>query len=289
MTMTDEFTDPMANPAATNAAVASILASSGSINESLPTINPPADDTVPLPGGLVQEQFGGPDVLLAKEVQVRELTGADEEIIAKARMHGNPSRFQQALLNCGVVKIGGDKPDPETLKNLLIGDQDAIILGIRRVTYGDDVVIPRFTCPGCSEQFDLNIPLYTIPIRTLDDPIRDQQFTVPLRKGGHALVRFPTGHDFEEVVGLPNATDAERNTLFLSKCVRQITNAQGDTEVMAGVRERAAAIGMADRRAILKAIRDRQPGPQYDDVKFTHTCGREVEVFLNLGDLFRDS
>lgn len=287
MTVTDEFIDPMANPAATNAAVASLMA--GSVTESLPTIDPPADDTVSLPGGLVQEQFGAAPKLVAKDVQVRELTGADEEVIAKARMNGNPARFQQALLNCGVVKIGEDRATPELLKSMLIGDQDAVVLGIRRATYGDEVTLPRFTCPGCGEQFDHTMTLDSIPIRTLDDAIEDQQFTVPLRKGGTALVRFPTGYDFEEVVSVPNATEAERNTIFLSKCIRQINTPDGDTQVMVGSRDRAAALGLADRRAILKAIRDKQPGPQYDDVKFTHSCGREVEVFLNLGDLFRDS
>jgi hypothetical protein len=51
----------------------------------LPRIDPPADDIVRLPGGLVQQKWPEPPVLLAREAQVRELTGADEEAIYKAR------------------------------------------------------------------------------------------------------------------------------------------------------------------------------------------------------------
>jgi hypothetical protein len=101
-------------------------------------------------------------------------------------------------------------------------------------------------------------------------------------------VRFPNGHDMEAALDSANTTEAQRNTVFLSRCIRTITTASGVTTVIAGNRDRVNGLGLVDRRNILTAIRDKQPGPRYDDVKFTHTCGREVEVFLNLGDLFRD-
>jgi hypothetical protein len=43
-----------------------------------------------------------------------------------------------------------------------------------------------------------------------------------------------------------------------------------------------------DRKRILDAIENKQPGPQYNEVKFTHdSCGKEVPLFISAGDLFQ--
>lgn len=290
MTITDDqFVDPTVNPAASNAMVASLLNEASASVEPLPTIDPPADDTVPLPGGVVREEFGAPDVLVTREAQVRELNGADEEVIAKAQGSGSAFRYAQALIQCGTVRLGNEEPTGDMLKDMLIGDRDALVLGIRQVTYGNEIEIPNFRCPGCQETFTAVVDIdKDIPVRELSDPVEDRRIKVPLRKGGYALVRFPNGHDMEAALDPKITTEAERNSIFLTKCIQVLVNKDGDEDVVAGNRARANQIGLVDRRNILRAIKDKQPGPQYDDVKVTHSCGREIEVFLNLGDLFRD-
>jgi len=254
----------------------------------LPVISPPADNIVPLPGGLVRSKYGEQPVLLAREAEVRELNGADEEAIYKVRR--NPYRLISTLLTNGTVMLGDHHPNADMLKNLLIGDRDAIILGIRRATFGDEVELGEFICPGCEENLgDLKVTLDDIPVKTLDDPLADTQFKVDLWKGGHAKVRLPNGHDQEAVAALDLANESEVNTMMLSRCVLSITKADGTENVTANNAAAVNALGVKDRKAILAQINDRQPGPRYDEVKFTHdSCGKETPLFLTVGDLFRE-
>ena len=93
----------------------------------------PPNDLVDLPGGIIRA-----DVI--RTAVVRELTGKDEEALARASQSLNPFHFVNTLLECGVVRFG-QEDESETrqlLKEALIGDRDALILGIRRATYGDN-------------------------------------------------------------------------------------------------------------------------------------------------------
>jgi hypothetical protein len=81
--------------------------------------------------------------------------------------------------------LGEHHPNSDLLKTLLIGDREAIILGIRRATYGDDDGDGRRAVPALWATYvDLNVTLDDIPEKRLDDPIGDVTFFVDLWKGG---------------------------------------------------------------------------------------------------------
>jgi hypothetical protein len=50
-----------------------------------------------------------------------------------------------------------------------------------------------------------------------------------------------------------------------------------------------AEMNIPDRRKIIEAINDRQPGPRYNVISFVHEeCQKEVKLALSMVDLFRD-
>ena len=58
---------------------------------------------------------------------------------------------------------------------------------------------------------------------------------------------------------------------------------------MAGHGSVTLNLSIPDRRAIIKALADKQPGPRLNEVKFTHqACGNEVTLLIGIGDLFLD-
>lgn len=249
--------------------------------------DPPAaePDIVELPGGLVQ----GNEVI--RTARVRELTGEDEEKLYKAIAANNPFHFMNTLLECGTLQIG-DEPEAETrtlLKSLLIGDREQIILGIRRVTYGDEVTVVDYTCPECegtTAQITFEIS-DDITVKKLDNPRDEIEFDVKLRKDAVARVRLPNGSDQQALTDQSDATLAERNTIMLQRVVQNITDANGTIHTLAGEPSLALKMGIADRRKILREIANRAPGPRYNDVRFTHeNCGKEVGLAVDLGDLF---
>jgi hypothetical protein len=129
------------------------------------------DTHVELPGGFLDS-----DGTLVRTAEVRELTGFDEEALAKA---ATPAKVMHLLLQRGVVKVGDQKPDQSTFNSLLAGDRDMLLLAIRKATYGPDI---DFTviCPECGETVDLNIDLNDVEVKTLSEA-SDRYFDVDLR------------------------------------------------------------------------------------------------------------
>lgn len=275
--------NPLDNPEASNAAIAAALADTGS---DWPKPEGLESDLVDLPGGITLE-----DGTLIKHGRVKELTGADEEAIARSSVSLNPFHFINTLLECGVAQIG-DQPVNQTkalLKRLLVGDRDALIMGIRKVSYTDEVDISEWTCPNCQQKTNLNIPLADIPIKELDTP-GQTEFDVPLRKGRTARIALANGADQLAVFENTKLNIKERDTILLERTLVSIKEANGATNLAAGLNHTFAVnLSMADRSTILKELATRQPGPQFGEIKFTHdACGEDVTIAIGIGDLFPD-
>ena len=241
-----------------------------------PMLAAPVDTSVKLPFGLLR------DGEALQEAEVRELTGADEE--ALARVAGHPLRYLDTLLLRGTVQIGGLPCEQKLLRELTVADRHTLLVAIRRATYGNELRFNGLVCPHCGQSIDLLI----VHLDDLDDPqpfdplVRT--FEVRLRRGT-ATVRQPTGDD-EQAVADPERNLAERNTLLIARCVVSAEIGDGQTR---GSEAMARALGVVDRRAILRAIDEHTYGPHFGDVSFTHeVCGREVPLPLTAGDLFRD-
>lgn len=247
-----------------------------------PEVPFPDADIVVLPGGLARKDG------IIKTVQVRELTGEDEESLAKASQSTNPFAFLDRLLRCGVTHLGTQSKDDKILGQLLIGDRESIILGIRKATYGDEVEIKDWACPDCGNKVDLKFALADIPTTSLTDP-SDAFFDVSLRKGGRAKVRLATGDDQLAVFEKPDLTQAQRETILLSRCIISIVDLAGHEKLMAAFPSMSRTMSIPDRHAILNELGSRQPGPKYDQVKFDcDGCGKSQRIVVSIGDLFLD-
>jgi len=278
-----DWINPAENPERANAEIAALLAET--TRADIPIIEPPEDDLVHLPGGLVK---GGK---VHRTAVVKELTGEDEEALARASQSLNPYHFIDRLLKCGVVQIG-DLPEHQTeahLKDLLVGDREQLILGIRRATYGEEVEVPDWRCSSCGNVATLTMELDDIPSVSLSNPLEEISFDVSLRKGGVARVRLATGEDHTAIYENKEITQAQRETILLSRCVMKITQPSGMEQNVAGYPSIVRNMSVPDRHKILRELRNRQPGPKYDDIHYTcEACGEEVTVVVGIGNLFLD-
>lgn len=278
-----------ADPAKAQAANAEIAALLAGTNDA-PLIDLPADDLVILPGGLVREGS------VTKTATVKELTGEDEELLAKASQTVNPFRpnafhFIDRLLRCGVIQIGEfpESATDELLKELLVGDREQLILGIRRATYGEELDIDNWACPKCGNVESLTMELSDIPVTELKNPEQEILFDVSLRKGGTARVRLATGEDQIALYEKDDLTQAQRETILLSRCIIRVVTPQGVEQNVAGFPSLVLQMSVPDRHKILNELRERQPGPKYDEVKYRcDACGEEVNVAVSIGNLFLD-
>lgn len=234
----------------------------------------PSNTEVTLPGGFIDREGS-----LVKYAEVRELNGLDEEAIAKS---GSVSRALLVMLQRGLVSIGLEKADKGDLEELLSGDRDAILIGIRRVTFGDTIKF-EVVCPSCKTELDVTVDLRTdIPVKTLEDPINDRIFTYESEKHGVISVSLPKGNTQRRLLENTDKTVAELNTILLSGCINSINGVptMGASSVL--------KLGMADREKIVAEIIKRTPGPRLGEVKTScEACGEGIPMPLALADLFR--
>lgn len=257
------------------ASVAAKLAAATASPE--PEMSSSSMTTFDLPTGWVN-----PDGILVKTARVRELNGYDEEHLARVDMQKNVAVFITELLAAGVEDLGGSKPTKDTLREMLSGDRDALLLGVRRATYGDLVEF-KITCAVCDTESIINIELdKDIKIIYIDDPLV-RKFEVPIGSGFATikLLDGKTQEAFSENVG--KKTQAQINTILLANTVIAVNGIP-----TAGREDPVKMLGMADRAKILKYLEEHQPGPQFGDIPVNcATCGEEYPITLGLPSLFR--
>jgi hypothetical protein len=233
----------------------------------------PSESDVDLPGGFLE-----PNGEVITKAEVKELTGADEEAVAKA---GSTGKALNVLLQRGLVKLGSRPATKEDLDTLLSGDRDAILLGIRRVTFGSEIEV-SVRCIHCADEHDTDVDLdKDVPISKLEDPINDRTWEVETKKG-IAIVALPNGVTQRKLMENYDKTPAEINTLLLSGCLLSL-----DGSPSSGA-STALGLGMSDRNKIVESIITRNPGPRLGEVtKACKACGELMELPLSLLDLFR--
>lgn len=244
----------------------------------VPFIEPPPDTVVRLPGGGLMDSDG----TLHDEAVVKELTGSDEEALSKAEVTKTLGRYIQVLVRRGTESIGAyQHPDDKLLGELLIGDREALILAIRRATYGDELKL-TVVCPSCTSAVDVTYDLATeIPITEMEDKYK-RDIGVKLRDGRHALFRIPTCADQDALYATQNKTMSEMNSVLMSRCLISI-----DGQPVQG-RNAVLALGIRDRKKIVAALNGAQPGPKYNEIDIEcPSCGAESPLQVRLLDLFR--
>lgn len=233
---------------------------------------------VELPGGWLDPQGN-----LHKEAEVRELTGADEEAMGKAMIKGTGidwNRMFKVIMERGVVKLGDRAPTPKDLESLLYGDRDAILLGIRIATYGNEHPA-NIICPLCGRSSDVAFELdKDIPYRKLEDPANIWR-KVTLRNGRVAEIRLVTVADQAAATADMRVGNAQMTTILLSRCVRSI-----DGEPHLGEQD-MQKMGAGDRKILNTYLMDKAPGPRMGEVVVScPQCNEESSIAISMTELF---
>ncbi|MFZ1430510.1 MAG: hypothetical protein WAS21_27520, partial [Geminicoccaceae bacterium] len=112
----------------------------------------PAGLRTTLPTGLVDDRGR------ATEAWLRPITGADELLVQEHAAAGIiRGEVATLLLAACTTAIGARAPvDPDLADSLCVGDREALLLQLRRLTFGDAIqaVLP---CPVCGELLDLDL------------------------------------------------------------------------------------------------------------------------------------
>lgn len=236
-----------------------------------PVIVVPSEKVLTLPAGHVT---GTGEIVT--EVEVRELTGRDEEVIAKST---SPAKTLQAVLERGTVRIGSEKATGTTLDLLLSGDRDWLLVNIYAATFGKDLTVTPY-CESCAKRVEGTVDVLAVPVRRLESAY-DRNFVVECGAGS-VEVTLPTGKTQRAMLMAQERSVAELSTILLQDCVMSIkgTPLFSPNQIL--------DMSIRDRRKISEEIMDRLPGPRLQDAVITcPECSTELAVPLSTVALFQ--
>tara|TARA_B110001454_G_scaffold93052_1_gene88696 strand:- start:828 stop:1601 length:774 start_codon:yes stop_codon:yes gene_type:complete len=245
------------------------------LEEDPPKVGKPAPTTVKLMCGLQNPSTGE----WQDQATVAEMTGEDEEELDRLTTKDNLSYadYTSALLRRAVTSIGDTTvaDDSSVLDNLIIGDRDLLFMGVIRATYGN---IRSFSvvCPKCEEKNEVKVNLDTD--FEMDQPKSDprETRTITLRNGDTVDIKYLTGGDASSIAS-SGSTPAVQNTEIVVHSV-----VWGDDRSLAVRRQWAKSLSLADRKVIVNAVLDDQPGPRLEEVNAPCAyCSENIAMVLD--------
>lgn len=246
----------------------------------MPTVPQPEEPVIVLPRGrFLNGEW-------EKEATVRELTGADEEKLARKR---DSMDFFDAVLALGVERLGTAELSKmhtsereAVLGSLLTGERELLFLAVIRATFGNERDL-EYTCGSCGSEFTTTLLLdhdFVLTDTLGTEPPLSYTFTTS--KGDRVEYRLINGFDQRAASSKKNGTVAEQNTAILTSVVKTVNG-----DVPFDTHDFVLKLSMRDRRDLVKDLDEHQPSIDNELELECQTCGTKNKVFLNWGDLFR--
>lgn len=239
-----------------------------------PKIALPGDPRVTLSMGVPRDGHKG-----RTDASVREMTGSDEEAIAKlAAADAGFGKVVDAIVQRCTVSVG-DKPLTQAeFDHLTVGDRDALFVAVVRLSFGDErqFMIP---CGACNKRSEVHFSITEdIKYREVPEDLAWER-TVALANDHTAVVTPLLRKQAATLYDGSERTLAEQATLLISECVTEV-----DGEPM--THDRALALSVRDRRTLIEAINATQTGPIFGDHEVDcPNCGAKMSFTVLGGDL----
>lgn len=180
-----------------------------------------------LPGGYYEGEK------LNRKVELKPLTGLEEELVANSSQNHNTAKLITLLLASCVLRIGSIRDiTPEIVRKLLVADRDYLILKLRQFTFGNKVegivVCPD---PECGQKIDIDFDLNDVEIGRKNG--FKPPFLMKLSKKAaykdskgkiHREIEFrlPNGSDQEEIAPWVGVNEARAMAELYARCIKRI-------------------------------------------------------------------
>jgi hypothetical protein len=211
------------------------------------------------------------DGVRVRQATVRPLTGADEALLAENATTMLPVERTSALLGRCVTVDAVSLSGIELARRLSVGDREALLLHVRRLTFGD-LLQCVLTCPNteCGERMDLDLSVaeLLLPPYAESAPWYDGEDPTDRRA---LRFRIPTGGDQEAAAALARSDRAAAAAELARRCVMRAD--QRDDE----------ATSEGTHGAIAAAMLERDPQAEIALDVTCPVCGHDASTFLDAG------
>jgi len=156
---------------------------------------------------------------------LRPVNGRDEEVLREKGSMLLPAERTTVLLARCLTNIGRKASvSPEDVRSLTVGDRDALLLHLRRLTLGDRIQA-LMVCPRerCREKLDVELAVSDLLLppnenakELFETEVRDKKTTYKVE------FRLPNGADQEEAARLALLDPEAGSRRILERCIRKI-------------------------------------------------------------------
>lgn len=242
----------------------------------------PIGMTITLPSGLWV------DGVHHRQASLRALTGEDESFITETREFWRPAECVTAVLERCLTRLGNlditSENSRELVRRLTVGDREALMLHLRRLTLGDTLA-GTLSCPdaGCGEQIDLNLRVTDLLLPPYPEP--QPEYHAIVQENGLAwqiCFRLPTGQDQEDASRMAGHQIEAGISLLQKRCLLGITAEQGKGESFPVDEELPAGIAAA----LPDLLIERDPQAEVQLELSCPACGREFNALFNTASYF---
>ena len=214
-----------------------------------------------------------PAEIPVRELALRPIDGGDELFLLDTIGHPVPCARATALL----ARCLEDSDAERTARGLTVGDREALLLQLRRLTLGDsfDCVL-RCPTASCGERMELTLQVSELLLPQYTDVRREYTLVLDQADGHYDIsFRLPTADDLERAA-VATRVDVECGALsLLSDCVRAVTR---DGEHLA-----VAQTGQPVRAAISVAMAEHDPQAEIELDLVCPTCATAFPVVFDTG------
>lgn len=210
---------------------------------------------------------------LHTEVVVREITGAEEDILA-ARKVKIGKKMNELLGRC-VQRIGTITERSEIMRavvEMTLGDRVYLMFLIRRATLGDAYPF-EVLCGNCGKKSDFVVDLSTLETTKPADPMK-RVFDVELPSGRKARFRVATGKDEDKLTEAMDGMDSLSQALLI-----RLELLDGNPPTMAILKE----MGLRDRIFLREKFIEQEGGVDTDVDAECSKCGHEFSATVDVG------
>ena len=209
----------------------------------------------------------------ARAATLRELNGADHVFLLEKCGEMLPAqRVTEMLARC-VVGFGGHQVTRDTIRSLTVGDREALLLHLRRLSFGNQLqCVLVCPAPECGEQLDVELNVNDLLVPVEDAPQSQAEFGLLEDAGCPVRFRLLTGGD-QEAAARVAVSDVEAAGDWLLQTSIQSANSPEDLSGME----------LTDRLGAQVAERMKQLDPQAE-ITLNVTCSICSHTFAVLFD-----
>lgn len=177
-----------------------------------------------LPGGIaIGEQWH-------RNAALRGITGKEEEFLLLEGGALPPAMRVTELITRCLQRLGPVTPvRPELVRALSIGDREALLLHLRRMTLGERIACV-LTCPACSKKMDLELDVKELLLPAYLNAKAMHEVTISDDEQSYRVVfRLPNGDDQEAAaVAVAAGSVHEAAEMLLKRCIQVVTSSDGE-------------------------------------------------------------